>query len=208
MLFFLLACTGGADDSDSALDTAGVDSADTAHTGDTSDSGDTAHTGETGDTSDTGTDDLCDQSFSTSPPAGPDCLTASLTCGQTLEATTEGGAGDYVAADYTHLFCFVPSAVNTYTGTERAYRVELDPDVAGTLTLEAPCATMGVAAMRWDDAETCPTSDDSVTVCEGRTGTGTVTVDFGGFPTVNSWVIVVDSEGADPAPFRLTLDCG
>lgn len=161
------------------------------------------------DTSDTANQpdgNYCDDAVDTSAPRGPDCYSATLTCGETVELTTEGGQADFESADFTSNFCFPNNAGAGYAGAERVFLVTLDADVYATASLSADCAAMGLAAMRWTDATSCPI-DQSVASCEGEEGSGALAVTFGGFPSSNQWAVVVDTAGEEPAAFRLSLAC-
>ncbi len=161
------------------------------------------------DTSDTsGTDEAnyCDDTHDVSAPRGPDCYSGTLVCGETVELTTEGGQADFEAADFTSNFCFTNNAGAAYGGSERVFLVTLDADVYAVASLSADCAAMGLAAMRWTDATSCPI-DQSVPECEGKEGSGSLSVTFGGYPTSNQWSVVVDTSGDEPAAFRLSLAC-
>jgi len=172
--------------------------------GDTSNDGDTA---DEGDTSDLGDDAICTEALSTEPPAGPDCVTESLACGDAFSATTEGGVEAFVGEDYTYNFCFPNIDAEDWAGPERMYLVELEANAYAEAVLTAPCARMGLSAMRWPAGGACPTGTDTYTVCEGDEGTGVLSVTFGGYPSSNRWLVVVDTAGADPVAFRLALTC-
>lgn len=161
---------------------------------------------DTSDTSGTTGEGWCEEARDITPPAGPDCYTGTLTCGQAVELTTEGGQADFEGADFTSNFCFPNNAGAAYAGPERVFLVTLEADVYAVASVTADCATMGLAAMRWTDATTCPI-DQSVPECEGDEGSGPLAVTFGGYPSSNQWALVVDTSGDEPAAFRLSLAC-
>jgi len=166
---------------------------------------------DSGDSADTDTDSggasWCDDTQDTSPPGGPDCFSGAPACGSTIEATTEGGVASLATDDYGHNFCITDLASQGYTGAERVYLVELEGGVYAVATVST-CAHMAVSAMRWTEDGTCPEAGTTVSSCEGDEGEGTLAVTFGGYPDANRWAVVVDTAAAEPAAFRLTLECG
>lgn len=168
----------------------------------TADSADSADPGDSGSGA-----SWCGDALDSGAPAGPDCYSGVLQCGDTVTATTEGGLAAFETDEYGHLFCIVDIATAGYAGRERVYWVDPGGSVDVIARLES-CAPMGLSAMRWTDADTCPDPSGSVSSCEGDEGTASASVTFGGFPEANTWALVVDTAGEAPAAFRLTLECG
>jgi hypothetical protein len=162
-----------------------------------------------GDSADSTVDeaDYCADKLSVAPPAGPDCVTDTLTCGDVVLATTEGGLSAYIGDNYTSNFCFPNLGRSSYAGPERLYVVELEPEAYAEAVLHAGCAEMGLSALRWPTGGACPTGEETFTVCEGDEGAGTLSVTFGCYPSSNRWLLVIDTAGADSAAFRLALTC-
>ena len=156
---------------------------------------------------DAGTGELCDQVYDTGAPIGPSCRSGELACGEAVEASTGGGESAFVSEDYGHFYCFPDLGGNGYPGPERVYQVHLESSASATAAVSAPCGDMGVAVMRWTDDETCPDADSALNDCEGDEGSDSLSAHFGGYEEGNDWLIVVDSAGGDPTPFRLSLDC-
>ncbi len=195
MWFLMLACYGGSDpDKDSGRDTADADT-------------DTDTDADSDSDSDSDRDaDFCDEALSTAPGEGPGCYASSLSCGDSVLATTEGGSSNFVGDDYTHFYCFVNIDENDYDGTERVYWIDLDPDVYATASLKAPCGEMSLAAMVWTSDDECP-DGSGVSVCEGEEDADGGSVTFGGYSGNNTWIVVVDTPTPDAYNFRLSLDC-
>ena len=170
-------------------------------------SSDTADNVDSSDSSPPSDADWCDDDLSTAEPAEPDCATALLACGDVITATTEGGYSAWVGDNYTYNACFTNLDRASYAGPERIYVVELGEGQYAEAVLSASCGGMGLSAMRWPRAGSCPTGESTVTVCEGQEGSGTLEVTFGGYSSENRWVVVVDTEGEAPAAFRLVLTC-
>ncbi len=149
----------------------------------------------------------CDEELDAATPAGPDCTTATLACGDVLTATTAGGFSSFTGEQYPANFCFTNLDRSTYGGPERIYLVELEAEQYAEVVLSASCARMGLSVIRWQTEGTCPSGEFTVPVCDGEEGTGSLAVTFGGYPSENRWVIVVDTAADDPAAFRLALTC-
>ena len=161
----------------------------------------------TGDTGPSETSDLdCDGTFDDSAPGGPDCLTGVVTCGETIEGHTRGGSSAMGQDLYESAFCFVP--FTDYSGPERVYELQLPADTTAYVTLEAPCGDLGFAMMRWSDEETCPTGEDhSILDCNGQPADTT-----GNTKDAQVWAekdtrFVISVDGAEPAAFRLNVEC-
>ena len=171
------------------------------------DDGDSSNEVDTSDSASEPEANWCDDELSVAEPAGPDCASATLGCGEVVTATTEGGYSDFVGDNYTSQFCFPNLDRASYGGPERIYVVELGDGAYAEAVLSADCARMGLSAMRWPKAGECPHGETTVTVCDGKEGTGPLAVTFGGYETQNRWVLVVDTADELPAAFRLTLAC-
>lgn len=212
LLSGLLACPAGWDDSGSGA-TNPADG-DTDSDSDSDGDGDSDADSDSDGDSDSDTDadgdlnpddDLCEQSPSSDPPGGPDCISQSLTCGSREVATTEGGDAQYIGDDYTYFFCFTNLENHTYAGSERVFAVDLDPGQTATATLYAPCEETSIAAMSWSQ-DSCP-AGSGVTACEGSESVGAASVQFGGYEGANEWIVVIDTAQTSTSVFELTLSC-
>ncbi|MCP4810596.1 MAG: hypothetical protein GY913_33065 [Proteobacteria bacterium] len=165
-----------------------------------------------GTTTDTGTSvssDLdCDAAYDTTAPSGPDCLTGTITCGQTIEGTTLGGSTVMDSDLYESAYCFVP--FTDYDGPERAYELQLEADTTAYVTLEAPCGDLGFGLMRWSYEDTCPTGEEhGILDCNGQPSDSTSNT-----KEAQVWaekdtrfVLAVDGSAGGGAPFRITVEC-
>ncbi len=174
--------------------------------GDGGGTGGTGGAGETGDTAPVS--DLECEGQDSSPPAGPDCVTASIQCGQTIEASTTGGSVALDEEFYQSAYCFVP--YSDYAAPERVYALEVDgggEPMVITVSLEAPCGDLSLAMFYWDDTESCPQgAQHNIANCDGE-GAGralsTSTYTTGESP--DRYLIAVDGDAE--APFRLSVSC-
>lgn len=186
---------GGPDDSDDSRDSRDSrDSDESGHSGQDSDSGET-------------TEDFCSQRLDSSAPAGPECLSEVLGCGDVIEATNDGGFNDYEGDDYTHNFCFPNLSNHDYDAPERVYALYVEAGVQASITLSTPCGDLDLAVARWWDAESCPTADDSYSVCEGDDDDGgaSTSVDW---DVETWWLLMVDGKyDSDVYNFRLSVQC-
>ncbi len=156
--------------------------------------------------SDTDTDALCSENPPTTPP-GDTCVTSAIACGQTIEATPAGGDSDWTGADYTAAFCFPNLDRHDYAGPERIYALDVPANTTATVTLEAPCADMDLAVVRWEQ-DTCPGDADPLTTCEGSDAEGDDQVSVS-WDRDTRWLVVVDAKNAadEEANFRVSVAC-
>jgi len=158
--------------------------------------------GDSGPTSDLN----CEGSYDDSAPAGPDCLTGVVSCGDVVEGHTRGGSTILDRTFYESAYCFVP--FTSYDGPERVYELALDADTNATVTLEAPCGDLGLAAARWTPEDECPSGEDhAILDCNGAAADSVSDTKTATFWAENATRFVVAVDGAEPAPFRLTIEC-
>lgn len=147
----------------------------------------------------------CDGEFSTDPPNGPDCLTTTVSCGDTVRGTTEGGSEQMDAELYQDAFCFIAS--NDYYGPERVYALDVPEDTRVTLTVTTPCEDLSYAMMRWEETGRCPYgSSFSIQECEGRDrgAGGSSMIDV--FNPAR-FLISIDGPAGVTAPFAFYVEC-
>jgi hypothetical protein len=149
--------------------------------------------------------DCDDDQLSTDPPGGPDCVTGTISCGDSIEGTTEGGSNQIEGEVYEDSYCFVP--FEDYDGPERAYELELPEYTIATIYYSFPCQDMAIAAFRWSSEE-CPTLGGETTfVCEGdglgRSGSVEISYEL----EDKRFLVVVDAPEGTEAPFALRVEC-
>ena len=149
-----------------------------------------------------------DCSTSTAAPAGPACVTATIGCGDVIDASTEGGSTDIDSEVYESAFCFIP--YNDHDGPERVYAFTFDTEPTyATITLEADCGDLSIAALRWSDEASCPSGDDhGIANCEGTTDSDGATLTLytdGSDP--DRYLISVDGPSDAERAFRLSVTC-
>lgn len=155
-----------------------------------------------------GSDLDCDATYDTTAPAGPDCLTSVISCGDVVEGTTLGGSSIMDAELYESAFCFVP--FSDYDGPERVYELSLPADTTAYVTLEAPCKDLGFALMRWSYEDECPTGDEhGILDCNGQpSGTTGNTKEAQVWAEKDTrFVLSVDGAAGAAAPYRLSVVC-
>ena len=172
---------------------------------DDSDSGYTPASGPGDDDADTD----CDVSYDAAPISGDDCVTETLSCGDSLDATTDGGLKEISGPALQSWFCTIASD-NDYVGAERVYEFihPGDTNVAtgsfseAIVTLDEPCGGLELFVMAWAD-DTCPVDGMGVLQCDEASGTGEIIIYDN---EVRRYLIIVD--GADqPLPFTVGIDC-
>ncbi|MCB9766297.1 MAG: hypothetical protein H6739_41360 [Alphaproteobacteria bacterium] len=147
----------------------------------------------------------CDGAYDNSPPDGPDCVTASIACGETVTGTTEGGGSQFTLDLYQSAYCFVP--FENYDGPERVYALDLPADTLAEIDVDTSCEDMGFAALKWDPSTCPPNEGHNITICEGlQYGTGG-SVDITPFDTETRHLLVVDAPSGTEAAFTIEVTC-
>ena len=89
------------------------------------------------------------------PNRGPDCVTDTISCGETIIGHTVGGVQRFDSKFYEKQFC-TPYTTNHDGGDERVYRLRMpDGDFKAFVYLDTPCADLDMAGIRWS-SDTCP----------------------------------------------------
>ncbi len=154
---------------------------------------------------DTDTDsDFCDPD-SPDPLEGPACLSGSISCGQSITATTVGGSDHFGAAHYENFFCLIPDA--TYNGTERVYAMDLPAESVAEISLFSPCGDLDLVVLRWEDEDSCPTTSTAVAQCEAETTSagGTITDLYS--DRDSRYLVIVDGKENLEENFTVSVDC-
>lgn len=147
----------------------------------------------------------CDEARATTAPGGPDCLSGVLSCGDTLEATTEGGSTQLDGGLYEDGYCFVP--FEDYEGPERAYELLVPPETLVTLIADFSCQDMALVAALWSDEDTCPYEGAGLYVCEGKSVSSGAEVLILPDDAEARYVVVVDSPAGQEGNFSLEVVC-
>lgn len=109
--------------------------------------------------------DMCGEITDGGPVSADGCITDELRCGDNIIGHTVGGIDQYDTAFYEKKFCW-PATVKHDEGNERVYKLKMPSgEWRAWVTLYAPCGDLNVAAIR-HDADTCPTMEDKIKVCE------------------------------------------
>jgi len=147
------------------------------------------------------------------PVNGPDCVTADISCGETVVGHTKGGVKYYNTKYYEKKYCW-PATTNRSGGDERIYRFVVDRSNINhrfnmRVTFDTPCAELDIALMEsHDNARECPTINSRVQVCDvlNRKGKSRVTykqtVDPG-----EIWYFLVEGRDSEEGAFSFTLEC-
>ncbi|MEZ4239439.1 MAG: hypothetical protein R3F59_25435 [Myxococcota bacterium] len=154
------------------------------------------------------TADNCDDLEDGGPVAGPECVTATVECGQKVIGHTKGGTNVFDEQLYQSLQC-TPAFYNYHEGGERAYLLELPAgDMHVDVWLDTPCVDLDLAAFRLPAGVTCPTADSPIEQCDMWPDPGTQRdhvrlVSQGG----SRWLVVVEGKDGADGLFGLTFDC-
>ena len=153
------------------------------------------------------TESQCEEVPDGDPPAGPDCITGVLSCGDTIVGTTKGGGSRYTTKFYESNQC-TPATTNHDGGDERVYRFDFpEGDWHANVYLDTPCADLDLAAMAFN-GDVCPTTADSTMRCEmwpkPRNKTEKVRLVSRGAPT---WYIAVEGKDEEEGAFAIRVEC-
>lgn len=142
------------------------------------------------------------------PNNGPDCITDTIECGQTVIGHTIGGVQRFDSRFYEKQFC-TPYTTNHDGGDERVYQLVMpEGDYKAFVYLDTPCADLDMAGIKWSD-DTCPTTKHMVNQCEmwpdayGRDREYMELVSQHG----STWLIVVEGKGEAEGAFALHVQC-
>jgi hypothetical protein len=155
------------------------------------------------------TSSQCEDLADGGPVEGPDCVTDTIQCGQTVIGSTRGGVQRFDTRFYEAHFC-TPATTDHNGGEERVYRLEVPAGEWRTFVwLDTPCADLDVFGMPWGEPE-CPTSGSTIPRCEGNEKRGTTPeeielVSQSRQPT--TWLLVVEGKGAEEGAFALQTLC-
>jgi hypothetical protein len=154
-----------------------------------------------------------DCSQSVSPPAGIDaCVDATLRCGDSIVATTQGASSRWGEDAYVNWYCF-PLPDGDYAGGEVVYDFQHPGDRDVTITLETPCDELDLVALRWafwDNDGECPSEQSTLaTDCEADDSRGDGVVSLPEIPDGTPYHYLVVVEGPEPVDtlYRITVDC-
>jgi hypothetical protein len=146
--------------------------------------------------------EICEDSLDTSPAPIAECIMGTLSCGDTVTATNEGGSNLWDVDGYHGNFCFVAST--DYDGTERMWEFNQPAESEAVVTLRH-CNTSALSVMSWSEEASCPTDGSGViNRCEGSNGSNEVTFVS---DTGQHWVIVVDTPAGEEGNFTLSVAC-
>lgn len=157
----------------------------------------------------------CGSAGADEPLAGPDCVTAEVTCGQTIVGHTKGGVNRYDTDFYNNNYCW-PGTRNHNGGDERVYVFKPDKSPrfkAGeqrqrvSVHFDSPCADLTFSSMR-GQAGSCPTSTricDTPNPFTRKNGRSTLnmTVDAG-----EVYYFLVEGADDEEGAFAITVECG
>jgi hypothetical protein len=138
---------------------------------------------------------------------GPDCITGTLSCGDTVVGHTVGGANIFTTRFYEKHFC-TPSTTEHDSGDERIYRLQMpEGDWTADVYLDTPCADLDLAAIKWT-GDTCPSEASQVRQCE-------MSVRDGGHRDhvrlssrkATQWLLAVEGKNNQEGAFALVVTC-
>lgn len=142
------------------------------------------------------------------PVAGPGCITATVSCGDTVAGHTRGGTNTFDTRFYEAKYC-TPATTNHDSGDERVYALTMPAgDHRALVYLDSPCADLDLAAVRVSGFDTCPTIASDVPQCEmwPKPSTQREKVELVS-QGPSTWLLVVEGKGDAEGAFGLTVRC-
>lgn len=130
-------------------------------------------------------------------------LPEALTCGGTVQSNTLGGPSELDGGDYQSFYC-AQTGSSGYQGSEQHIAFRHPGTGTVELALDSPCEDLDLFVMRWDD-DSCVRSGLSIVECEGGIGLSNVVELWNNEPA--TYVLVVESESGEPAPFAVSARC-
>jgi hypothetical protein len=209
-LLVLSACIDSGKGKDDSGDSASGSGGSDGGSGGGSDGGGSDGGGSDGGGSDGGGGDLdCE-----APPEPEDydsgCVTQTLSCGDTVVSTTEGGSTSLDGSQYSSFWACAVVGTESYQGPERMFEFYHPGTGNVTFTLETPCDDLDLFAMRWEESSSCPREGVSVLECDGEIGGGSShDVVVWNNESGEGWryLIIVEGPAGEEAPFSLSVDC-
>lgn len=153
-------------------------------------------------------DIVCQPAYETPAPGAAglgECVTAALTCGETVQGTLAGGSTAF-DNQYEHPFewCSGHSTGDDLDGPERVYRLDVPEGIRTVTPRLASCET---AQLLWyQTSEVCPSTRVNCSYV-GASGATDQTTDILLGDSGVIWFVVEQLQG-DPGNFALTVDCG
>lgn len=152
--------------------------------------------------------DQCDDIDHGGKLKGPDCITDTIQCGQTIVGHTAGGVNRYNTRFYEKNFC-TPALTNHDGGDERVYKLHMPAgDRVALVTLDSPCADVDMAALKWNDSGKCPSGDSMIHQCEmwpqpkgAREQVKLVS------QKETTWLVVVEGKDEHEGAFSISVQC-
>lgn len=136
-----------------------------------------------------------------------DCVTAEVSCGETIIGHTRGGIQRFDTRFYEAMFC-TPATTNHDGGDERVYVLELpEPRTRALVYLDTPCADLDLGAVLYN-SDYCPSKSSTINRCEmtRKPGTKREMVDLWN-DVPSKWYLIVEGVGDEEGAFALTVQC-
>lgn len=153
-------------------------------------------------TSDTG--GFCQQDLPNDAPGGPDCVTDTIQCGQTIKGTTGGGSTVFDQSLYDGWFCGYPYP-SDYEGAERVFLLDIDGRSNVDLDLDSECSEVDILSIHFED-DRCPYEGIPISECDSSWDDGDDLLHLYTDGDTRFYVIV-ESRSGKATNFRLTVNC-
>jgi len=146
----------------------------------------------------------CDTTEGIDAPLVDDCITADVSCGDTITGHTTGGAKGWNEDFYLAHYCM--PMPKSYEGSERVYRLVAPADSTIRVELDSPCGDLDLFLVHWS-GRGCPTKAHTVGTCDSDVSNGDGQIELYQDRTPRTYLVAVDGKGDVEAPFTLNVSC-
>ena len=143
------------------------------------------------------------------PVAGPDCITDTLACGDSVVGHTLGGVDRYDSEFWARHACW-PGIVNHDSGGERVYQLHVpEGEWRVFVWLDSPCADLDLMAVEAHSSGSCPQMSSIVPRCEAALveGARQEHIELVNQGAAGVWYLVVEGRGEAEGAFGLQVEC-
>ena len=160
--------------------------------------------------SDTEIDCSADYTANMTAPAGDQCISETIQCGDKILATTQGGNDFYRWRSYEEMGCFGQWGQNDadFSGPERGFAYRLEENTVGIFRVLAPCGQVKVTKLNQPLEQECPLVRGGQ--CDSRPALSDDQVDFTfNDLAINAFdsILVVESTEAKDVNFLIEMEC-
>lgn len=153
-----------------------------------------------------GVDPLTGIDCATPASEAPTCAEVELSCGDVVEATTDGGTTALDRTTWAAAQCldWLAADAGDLDGPERVYALRIPPDTRASVRLQSPCARLDLRAV--PTTTVCDAAPDGCTSASGDFADSRLSDLLGGTQG-RRYELVVDGYEGEAGAFRLSVTC-